>query len=90
MGRRTEMTEKEIEHIANNPKWKRPDEVAQILADAMNQIEAAGYLVYPHPRPTAISIRVLRQGLKRAFHPDDTIVVARCLDEGDGKGWQAK
>lgn len=67
-----------------------PNEAARILADAMNEIEAAGYLLYPHPRPIGISIRLLRGGLKRAFHPDDTVVVAQCWDEGDGKGWQAK
>jgi len=67
-----------------------PRDAAKILADAMNQIEAAGYLLYPHPRPIGISIRVLRQGRKIAFHPDDTLVVAKCWDEGDGNGWQAK
>ena len=67
-----------------------PQEAAQALADTMNLIESFGYLVYPHPRPVAISIRLLRGGLKRAFHPDDTVVVAQCWDEGDGKGWQAK
>ena len=65
-------------------------DAAKILADAMNQIEAAGYLVYPHPRPTAISIRILRKDRKVAFHPDDTLVVSVCRDEGDGNGWQAK
>jgi hypothetical protein len=67
-----------------------PNEAADILADAMNQIEAAGYLLYPHPRPIGISIRVLREGRKLAFHPDDTRVVAKVWDEGDGKGWQPK
>lgn len=67
-----------------------PHDAAKILADAMNQIEAAGYLLYPHPRPIGISIRVLRKGLKRAYHPDDTQVVAVCWDEGDGNGWRPK
>ena len=67
-----------------------PQEAAQTLADAMNLVESFGYITYPHPRPVAISIRVLRQGKKIAFHPDDTVVVAKCWDEGDGKGWQAK
>lgn len=67
-----------------------PHDAAKILADAMNQIEAAGYLLYPHPRPIGISIRGLRKDRKTAFHPDDTVILARCWDEGDGKGWQAK
>ena len=67
-----------------------PYDAAKILADAMNQIEAAGYLLYPHPRPIGISIRVLREGRKVAFHPDDTRVVAVSWDEGDGNGWRAK
>jgi hypothetical protein len=67
-----------------------PHDAAKILADAMNQIEAAGYLLYPHPRPIGISIRVLCKEKKIAFHPDDTMVVSVCWDEGDGLGWRVK
>ena len=67
-----------------------PDEAARLLAETMNEIEAAGFLLYPHPRPVGISIRVLREGRTVALHPDDTRVVAKVWDEGDGKGWQVK
>ena len=67
-----------------------PTDAAQVLADTMNQIEAAGFILYPHPRPISISIRILRDGLERAAHPDDTIRVASISDEGDGQGWRVK
>lgn len=65
-------------------------EAANLLADTMNQIEAAGFLLYPHPRPIGISIRVPRDGILVVAHPDDTLVVAKVWDEGDGKGWTVK
>lgn len=65
-------------------------DAAKLLADTMNQIEAAGFLLYPHPRPIGISIRVLRDGTTAAWHPDDTLIVAKVWDEGDGKGWTVK
>ena len=67
-----------------------PDEAARLLAETMNEIEAAGFLLYPHPRPVGISIRVLRPGREKALHPDDTKIVSKVWDEGDGKGWQVK
>jgi hypothetical protein len=65
-----------------------PDEAAQELADTMNRIEAAGFVLYPHPRPVGISIRVAKQ--IPCLHPDHTKIVAKVWDEGDGRGWQAR
>jgi hypothetical protein len=67
-----------------------PDEAAQKLADTMNEIEGCGYLLYPHPRPCAISIRILKPGYTEAKHPDDTRIVAQLFDAGDGLGWRLK
>ena len=67
-----------------------PDEAAQRLADVMNEIEAQGYFLYPHPRPVGISIRVARTGVVAPKHPDDTIAVAKVWDEGDGAGWRVR
>lgn len=65
-----------------------PGEAAQILADAMNEIEAAGFLLYPHPRPVGISIRTARS--LPADHPEKTIAVASVWDDGDGQGWKVR
>ena len=65
-----------------------PAEAAQKLACVMNEIEASGYILYPHPRPVEISIRTATQ--TPCLHPDHTVKVAGIRDQGDGKGWQAK
>ena len=56
----------------------------------MNEIEDAGYILYPHPKKTCISIRVLRDGKDHAEHPDDTRILAQIWDTGDGLGWRVK
>ena len=65
-----------------------PEEAAKRLADAMNEIEAEGYILYPHPRPVGISIRIAKT--TPVLHPDQTISVAKVWDQGDGAGWKVK
>lgn len=65
-----------------------PQEAAQMLADTLNLIESFKYITYPHPRPVGISIRILKPGIEQAAHPDDTRIVAKIWDEGDGLGWR--
>ena len=67
-----------------------PIEAAKALADVMNDIEAAGYFLYPHPRPVGISIRVQKDPNVLPDHPDKTRAVAIVWDQGDGKGWRVK
>jgi len=65
-------------------------EAAQALADVMNEIETAGFFLYPHPRPVGISIRVQKDPQIPPDHPEKTRPVAIVWDEGDGRGWRVK
>lgn len=74
----------------DDPTLMTAAEAAEMLAKTMNEIEAEGFLLYPHPRPIGISIRKPREHIMAVTHPDQTVVLAVVWDEGDGKGWRLK
>jgi hypothetical protein len=67
-----------------------PEEAAQKLADCMNEIEKAGYILYPHPRPVGIGIRKLRHAGLDWRNRENSLIVSYIWDQGKGKGWEVK